>query len=213
MRVPRPQSAPVRAHRRHNLEDIKAAERALRDRACRCHTRCCDRYFARILRNVAERGRSRRARQYAEREDQRRRHHEHARFEQQDRFFAEHPELRLPELARKPQAVRQVAGELVRDLGSPFRELWQELVDEDGPRYASRSFAKVLEAVVELGRPIVVQRLHAARADHVPVLLALRPPAPPPRDLAASVVPTALQDVEVIASGVQHYDALLGDAA
>jgi transposase len=119
----------------------------------------------------------------------------------------------LPELARKPQAVRQVAGELVRDLGPPFGELWQELVDEDGPRYASRIFAKVLEAVVELGRPAVVQRLHAARADHVPVLLALRPPAPPPRDLAVSVVPTALQDIEVIASGVQHYDSLLGDAA
>jgi transposase len=119
----------------------------------------------------------------------------------------------LPELARKPQAIRQVAGELVRDLGSPFRELWQELVDEDGPRYASRIFAKVLEAVVELGRPAVVERLLAGRADGVPVLLALRPPAPPPRDLAASVVPIALQDIEVIASGIQHYDALLGDAA
>ena len=32
-------------------------------------------------------------------------------------------------------------------------------------------------------------------------------------DLAASVVPIALQDIEVIASGIQHYDALLGDAA
>src|SRR5205814_7527245 len=32
---------------------------------------------------------------------------------------------------------------------------------------------------------------------------------PPPRDLAAWVVPLALQDIEVIASGVQHYDALL----
>lgn len=70
----------------------------------------------------------------------------------------------LPELARKPQAIRQVAGELVRDLGSPFRELWRELVDEDGPRYASRVFANVLEAVVELGRPTVVQRLLAGRA-------------------------------------------------
>lgn len=119
----------------------------------------------------------------------------------------------LPELARKPQAVRQVAGELVRDLGSPFRELWRDLVDEDGPRYASRIFAKVLEAVVELGRPVVVQRLLAGRADGVPVMLALRPPAPPPRDLPASVVPGVLQDIEVIASGVQHYDALLGDAA
>src|SRR5205814_6809061 len=89
----------------------------------------------------------------------------------------------LPELARKPQAIRQVAGELIRDLGSPFGELWRELVDEDGPRYASRIFAKVLEAVVELGRPTVVQRLLAGRAAGVPVLLALRPPA---RHLATS---------------------------
>lgn len=71
----------------------------------------------------------------------------------------------------------------------------------------------MLEAVVELGRATVVQRLLAGRASGVPVLLALRPPAPPPRDLAAWVVPIALQDIEVIASGVQHYDALLGDAA
>jgi hypothetical protein len=85
----------VRAHRRHHLEDIKAAERALRDRACRCNVRRCDRYFAGILRNVAEQGRDRRARRLAEREEQRRRDLETARFQQQDRFLAEHPEVRL----------------------------------------------------------------------------------------------------------------------
>lgn len=85
----------VRAHRRHHLEDIKAAARALRDRACRCHARRCDRYFAGILRNIAEHRRARRARQYAEREDQRRRDHERATFEQHDRFLADNPELRL----------------------------------------------------------------------------------------------------------------------
>jgi hypothetical protein len=115
----------------------------------------------------------------------------------------------LPELARKPQAVRQVAGELVRDLGSPFPELWQDLVDQDGPRYAARVFAKVLEAVVELGHTAVVQRVQAARVERVPVLLALRP-ATPPGKLAAAHVPAALQDIDVVASGVQHYDALLG---
>lgn len=85
----------VRAHRRHHLEDIKAAERALRERACRCYARHCDRYFAGILRGVAENGRARRARRYHERQDQRRRDHQRARFEQQDRFLTELPELRL----------------------------------------------------------------------------------------------------------------------
>jgi transposase InsO family protein len=85
----------VRAHRRHHLEDIIAAERALRDRACRCNVRRCDRYFAGILRNVAEQGRLRRARLLAQREEQRRHDLQTARFEQQDRFLAEHPELRL----------------------------------------------------------------------------------------------------------------------
>jgi hypothetical protein len=85
----------VRAHRHHHLDDIKAAERALRDRACRCNVRRCDRYFAGILRNVAEQGRARRARDLAQREEQRRRDLETARFEQQDLFLAQHPEVRL----------------------------------------------------------------------------------------------------------------------
>lgn len=117
----------------------------------------------------------------------------------------------LPELARKPQAVRQVATELVRDLGSPFRELWQELVDQDGPRYACRIFAKVLEAVVELGRAVVVQRLQDAKSEKIPVLLALRP-ATQLQSLPLREMPPSLQDIEVVASGVKQYDALLGGA-
>jgi hypothetical protein len=44
----------VRSHRRHRLEDIEEAVHAMGVRACRCHAKCCDRYFAAILRNVAE---------------------------------------------------------------------------------------------------------------------------------------------------------------
>jgi len=117
----------------------------------------------------------------------------------------------LPELARKPQAVRQVASELIRDLGSPFRELWQELVDEDGPRYASRVFAKVIEAIVDLGRSCVVERL-AARVKGFPVLLALRPSVPLAEHKSMSV-PSSLRDIEVHSASVCDYDALLGGAA
>jgi hypothetical protein len=44
----------VGAHRRHRLEDIDEAEHAMGVRACRCYAKRCDRYFAAILRNVAE---------------------------------------------------------------------------------------------------------------------------------------------------------------
>lgn len=118
----------------------------------------------------------------------------------------------LPELASKPQAVRQVAAELVRDLGEPFPALWRELVDEDGPRYAGRVFAKVLDAIVEFGVRFVVERVIAARAGGVPVLLALRP-QPPPAELDAVDVPALLQNIEVISSDISCYDALLGGAA
>lgn len=117
----------------------------------------------------------------------------------------------LPELARKPQAVRQVASELVRDLGSPFRELWEELVAEDGPRYASRIFAKVIEAIVEMGKACVVERLESRTAG-LPILLALRPPTWI-RPHASMAVPLALQDIEVHAASVHDYDHLLGGAA
>jgi hypothetical protein len=63
----------IRAHRRHALEDIREAERRLRDRACRCIARACDRYFAGILNRVAEESRGQRARQRAERQSQRQR--------------------------------------------------------------------------------------------------------------------------------------------
>ena len=41
------------------------------------------------------------------------------------------------ELARKPQAVRQVAPELVADLGEPLERLWQLLLPEQGAHAGS----------------------------------------------------------------------------
>lgn len=91
----------VRAHRGHHLEDLVAAERALRDRACRCNVRRCDRYFAGILRNVAARGRAQRAHERAARDEQRRRDQEAARFQQLDHFLAEHLDVRLAPVPRR----------------------------------------------------------------------------------------------------------------
>src|SRR5262245_44353845 len=44
----------------------------------------------------------------------------------------------LPELARKPQAVRQVLPDLLRDLGEPFPAVWAQLHAAHGPREAAR---------------------------------------------------------------------------
>jgi hypothetical protein len=53
----------IRAHRRHAHDDIQEAERRLRLKACRCVAKACDRYFAGILRNVAEENERRRRRE------------------------------------------------------------------------------------------------------------------------------------------------------
>jgi hypothetical protein len=48
----------------------------------------------------------------------------------------------LSELARKPQAVRQVLPDLLRDLGDPFPAIWDQLHGAHGPRDAARLFAE-----------------------------------------------------------------------
>jgi hypothetical protein len=118
----------------------------------------------------------------------------------------------LPELARKPQAVRQVADELVRDLGEPFATVWRQLVDTHGPRQGARVFAQVLQAVVDLGRPVVVERLEQALRDDEPVLLALRPPAAPPPLVPTDWLPAGLQGIEVATASAGDFDALVGGA-
>ncbi|HEY0714406.1 MAG TPA: hypothetical protein VGF45_17110 [Polyangia bacterium] len=115
----------------------------------------------------------------------------------------------LPELARKPQAVRQIAAELIRDLGSPFRELWRELVEKDGPLYAARIFSKLLESIVQHGRAAVVARIEQARSEGVPILLALSPPTKAV-ELSVEQIPVSLLEINVVASRACDYDRLLG---
>jgi transposase len=81
----------------------------------------------------------------------------------------------LTELARKPQAVRQVLPDLLRDLGAPFPAIWDHLHGAHGPRDAARLFAKVLGQLDTQGAAIVVPALTAALATGTPLLLALTP--------------------------------------
>jgi hypothetical protein len=85
----------VRQHRIHALEDLQAADRVLRERACRCDVRRCDWYFGGILRRVAEQGRARRAAELARREIERKRRHEQAARDSEQQHFDAHPDQRL----------------------------------------------------------------------------------------------------------------------
>jgi hypothetical protein len=117
------------------------------------------------------------------------------------------------ELARKPQAVRQVAAELVRDLGEPFGAAWRSLVDAHGPRQAARIFAKVLGHVEARGLSDVARTLHDALGRDEHLLLTLAPPAPAPPAVAQEDLPQSLRAVEVLSGRAADYDGWLrGDA-
>jgi hypothetical protein len=115
----------------------------------------------------------------------------------------------LRELARKPQAVRQVADELIRDLGAPFDILWRQLVDERGPKQAARIFAHVLRTVADIGERATADRVRRALDSGEPVLLALRPSEPVPI-VAADAIPWPLREIDVSAGRAADYDQLLG---
>jgi len=115
----------------------------------------------------------------------------------------------LPELARKPQALRQVAGELLVELGEPFAGLWRLLVDTHGPREAARAFARVLGTVVDHGEAAVAAAIGRALAAERTDLLALaqfitRPPRP------QITVPPALAAYHIESASAATYDRLPG---
>ncbi len=117
----------------------------------------------------------------------------------------------LPELAKKPQAVRQVADELIHDLGAPFDALWHQLCDERGPKQASRIFAHVLRSVVDLGERLTAERVRRALESGEPLLLALRPSEPAP-SMALEALPVRLREIDVASGRAADYDRLLGGA-
>jgi len=117
----------------------------------------------------------------------------------------------LPELARKPQAVRQVLPDLLRDLGAPFPAVWDHFMAVHSPREAARLFAKVLEQLESQGAAAVVPALEAALVNATPLLLALAAAAPTPR-VGADVVPASLREVEIASGCAADYDQWLGSA-
>lgn len=119
----------------------------------------------------------------------------------------------VTELAKKPQALRQVAPELMRDLGAPFTTAWASLCEQKGSLEAARAFAKVLQVVVEVGIDEAAKRLARALATQEPILLALRPKTDPPASVAADAIPASLRNVDVESPSLSDFDLALGGVA
>ncbi len=116
----------------------------------------------------------------------------------------------LRELSRKPQALRQVAPELLAELGEPFGLLWRRLLDDRSELDAARVLAVVLQAVKDRGMETVRRVVAVIVAGERMDLLALGVGATIP-DVPAVVVPAALAGVEVESGLAAAYDRLLGE--
>ncbi len=115
----------------------------------------------------------------------------------------------LSELARKPQAVRQVLPDLLRNLGGPFPAIWDQLHGAHGSREAARLFAKVLGHLDTYGAAIVVPALTDALATGTPLLLALTPARSALARVALDAVPASLRDIDVASGCAADYDGWL----
>lgn len=118
----------------------------------------------------------------------------------------------LPMLAQKPQAVRQVLPDLLRDLGAPFPALWTTLRTAHGPRDAARVLAKILGQLETHGAALVVPALERALATGTPPWLALVPATRPP-DLPLDAIPLTLRAVAIGGGRAADYDTWLGGVA
>jgi transposase len=116
----------------------------------------------------------------------------------------------LRELARKPQALRQVADELIAALDEPFTSAWRLLVDQHGPKQAARVFAQVLRAIEERGQDEVAHDVTAALASGEPLQLAVRTRSERLIEVPVERLPAAFAHIEVAGSAAADYDALLG---
>lgn len=116
----------------------------------------------------------------------------------------------LRELARKPQALRQVVDELIVALDEPFAGAWRLLVDRHGPKQAARVFAQVLRAIEDRGEQAVARELAEALATGEPIQLAVRTKTTATTVVPAEHLPSSLARLEVAAGLAADYDALLG---
>jgi transposase len=116
----------------------------------------------------------------------------------------------LKELARKPQAVRQVAPELVVTLGEPYGALWKVLLETYDGKEAARVLAGIVGAIHDHGEEPIRQALKDAMEQGRTDLLFLSRHMPATPALTTDQVPTALRMVSVTQADARDYDALMG---
>lgn len=109
----------------------------------------------------------------------------------------------LDELAKKPQAVRQVAPELVAELGGPYERLWKLLSSRYGELEAARVVAKLVGAIVDHGEQAIGEILEQMLA--TPSQVTPQRCAPP----ATVPVPEVLQQYQVESTPAATYNVLL----
>lgn len=118
----------------------------------------------------------------------------------------------LSELSRKPQAVRQVAPELVRELGEPYNRLWEMLTGRYGAREASSILARILGALLDHGEEPVSEALATALSQGRTDLLSLASHLGDRSERVKTVaVPEALSSYHIEATDASDYDRLLVD--
>jgi transposase len=115
----------------------------------------------------------------------------------------------LPELARKPQAVRQVLPDLLRDLGAPFPAVWDRLAATHDARDAARRFARILGELDSRGAADLMPALEAALATDAPLTMARVATAGPAR----VEVPAPLRDIDIATGCAADYDGWLTGAS
>lgn len=101
----------------------------------------------------------------------------------------------------------------MRDLGAPFTAAWSLLCEQKGSFEAARAFAKVLQAVADLGIDETAKRLVDALETNESILLALRPRVAPPTSVAADAIPDALRSVDIEGPSMRDFDVALGGVA
>ena len=118
----------------------------------------------------------------------------------------------LSELAKKPQALRQVAPELMRELGAPYGKLWAMLAERYGEKEAARVLSRILAAAVDHSEELVGGALEAALSQSRFDLLALAEHLEDRRRgrSLGVAVPEALSGYRVESANASDYDRLLG---
>jgi len=103
------------------------------------------------------------------------------------------------ELARKPQAVRQVAPGLVAQLGQPYGKMWELLVGRYGEREAARVLSRLIGIMENSGEQALKQALQEI----------LKASSVQRTEGKTVAVPASLQQFTVESGSLKAFDALL----